>query len=148
MFNPVWEANVKNPEQTLGKFIDRQSTAFIGSLDADGFPNIKAMLAPRQRGGLRVFYFTTNASSLRVRQYRHNPQACVYFCDRRFFRGVMFRGGMEVLEDLESKSAIWREGDTLYYPLGLLDPDYCVLRFTAESGRFYSKFRSEDFALA
>ena len=59
MFNPVWEANVKNPEQTLGKFIDRQSTAFIGSLDADGFPNIKAMLAPRQREGLRVFYFTT-----------------------------------------------------------------------------------------
>ena len=148
MFNPVWEANVKNPEQTLGKFIDRQSTAFIGSLDADGFPNIKAMLAPRQREGLRVFYFTTNASSLRVRQYRHNPQACVYFCDRRFFRGVMFRGGMEVLEDMESKSAIWREGDTLYYLLGLLDPDYCVLRFTAESGRFYSKFRSEDFALA
>lgn len=147
MFNPVWEANVKNPEQALGKFIDRQSTAFIGSLDADGFPNIKAMLAPRQREGLRVFYFTTNTSSLRVRQYRHNPQACVYFCDRRFFRGVMFRGGMEVLEDLESKSAIWREGDTLYYPLGLLDPDYCVLRFTAESGRFYSKFRSEDFAL-
>ena len=139
---------MKNPEQTLGKFIDRQSTAFIGSLDADGFPNIKAMLAPRQREGLRVFYFTNNASSLRVRQYRHNPQACVYFCDRRFFRGVMFRGGMEVLEDLESKSAIWREGDTLYYPLGLLDPDYCVLRFTAESGRFYSKFRSEDFALA
>ena len=139
---------MKNPEQTLGKFIDRQSTAFIGSLDADGVPNIKAMLAPRQREGLRVFYFTTNASSLRVRQYRHNPQACIYFCDRRFFRGVMFRGGMEVLEDLESKSAIWREGDTLYYPLGLLDPDYCVLRFTAESGRFYSKFRSEDFALA
>ena len=139
---------MKNPEQTLGKFIDRQSTAFIGSLDADGFPNIKAMLAPRQREGLRVFYFTTNTSSLRVRQYRHNPQACVYFCDRRFFRGVMFRGGMEVLEDMESKSAIWREGDTLYYPLGLLDPDYCVLRFTAESGRFYSKFRSEDFALA
>ena len=148
MLNTVWEANVKNPEQTLGKFIDRQSTAYIGSLDPDGFPNIKAMLAPRQREGLRVFYFTTNASSLRVRQYRHNPQSCVYFCDRRFFRGVMFRGVMEVLEDLENKSMIWREGDTLYYPLGLLDPDYCVLRFTVVSGRFYSKFRSEDFALA
>ena len=55
---------------------------------------------------------------------------------------------MEVLEDLENKSRIWREGDTLYYPLGLLDPDYCVLRFTAVSGRFYSKFRSEDFTPA
>ena len=139
---------MKDAEKTVGTMLDKQSVAWIGSVSPDGFPNIKAMLAPRQREGLRVFYFTTNASSLRVRQYRHNPQACVYFCDRRFFRGVMFRGGMEVLEDLESKSAIWREGDTLYYPLGLLDPDYCVLRFTAESGRFYSKFRSEDFALA
>ena len=69
---------MKNPEQTLGKLIDRQSTAFIGSLDADGFPNVKAMLAPRLREGLRVFYFTTNLSSLRVRQYRHDPRAGVF----------------------------------------------------------------------
>lgn len=32
-------------------------------------------------------------------------------------------------------------------PLGVTDPDYCVLRFTADSGRFYSNFRSESFSL-
>jgi general stress protein 26 len=113
----------------------------------DGFPNMKAMLAPRVREGIRTFYFTTNTSSRRVAQYRDNPKACIYFCDRRFFRGVMLKGSMEVLEDSESKEMIWRDGDTMYYPLGVTDPDYCVLKFTADSGRYYSNFKSEDFEI-
>jgi len=32
-------------------------------------------------------------------------------------------------------------------PLGVTDPDYCVLRFTAEIGRYYSNFKSEDFVV-
>jgi len=82
---------------------------------------------------------------MRVAQYRENQKACIYFCDKRFFRGVMLKGTMEVLEDSESKEMIWREGDTMYYSKGVTDPDYCVLKFTAQSGRYYSNFRSEDF---
>jgi general stress protein 26 len=49
----------------------------------------------------------------------------------------MLIGTVEVLEDAATKELIWREGDTIYYPLGVTDPDYCVLRFTAETGRYY-----------
>lgn len=139
---------MRDPEKTVGTIIGKQSTAFIGSVDEDGFPNVKAMLAPRKREGIRVFYFTTNTSSRRVGQYRANPRACVYFCDRRFFRGVMLKGRMEILEDSESKEMIWQPGDTMYYPLGVTDPDYCVLKFTAHSGRYYSNFKSEDFTVS
>ena len=76
-----------------------------------------------------------------------NPQACIYFCDKRFYRGAMLTGTMEVLEDAEVKKMLWQEGDTMYYPLGVTDPDYCVLRFTAVKGRFYSNFHSEDFEI-
>lgn len=138
---------MRDPEQTIGNLIDKQGVAFIGSVDESGFPNIKAMLPPRKREGIRQIYFTTNTSSMRVSQYRRDPKACVYFCDRRFFRGVMLRGTMEVLEDSDSKEMIWQEGDTMYYPLGVTDPDYCVLRFTAVDGRFYSNFKSEDFEI-
>lgn len=65
--------------------------------------------------------------------------------DKRFFRGVQLIGTMEVLEDTASKEMIWREGDTMYYPGGVTDPDYCVLKFTAQSGRVYSNFKSGDF---
>lgn len=138
---------MKNPEQTIDHLIDHQKVAFIASLDEDGFPNMKAMLPPRKRVGIRIFYFTTNTSSRRVAQYRKNSKASVYFCDQRFFRGVMLKGNMEVLEDRESREMIWLDGDTLYYPGGVDDPDYCVLKFTAVTGRFYSNFKSEDFAI-
>lgn len=42
-------------------------------------------------------------------QYQENPKACIYFCDKRFFRGVMLKGLMEVLEDSETKEMIWRD---------------------------------------
>lgn len=136
---------LKDPEKTIGNLIDKQSTAFISSVDEKGYPNTKAMLAPRVKEGIKVFYFTTNTSSLRVQHYRCNPKACIYFYDKRFFRGVMLIGKVEVLEDLSSKEMIWQDGDTIYYPLGVNDPDYCVLKFTAESGRYYANFKSVDF---
>ena len=59
----------------------------------------------------------------------------------------MLKGMMEVLIDPEIKEAIWRVGDTVYYKLGVTDPDYCVLRFTAENGRRYCNFKSENFVI-
>ncbi|MDR1612565.1 MAG: pyridoxamine 5'-phosphate oxidase family protein [Planctomycetota bacterium] len=136
---------LRDAEKTLGNLIDKQGVAFIGSVDGDGFPNLKAMLPPRKREGIKTFYFTTNTSSMRVAQYRVNPKACIYFCDKRFFRGVMLKGAMEVLDDAASKEMIWRDDDTVYYSKGVADPDYCVLKFTAQTGRYYANFNSVDF---
>ncbi len=138
---------MRDAEKTIGNLIDKQSVAYISSVDDDGFPNTKAMLPPRKRESIRTFYFTTNTSSMRAAQFRKNPKACIYFCDKRFFRGIMLIGNMEVLEDSRSKEMIWREGDTMYYPKGVTDPDYCVLRFTASKGRYYSHFKSETFSI-
>ncbi|MDR0470100.1 MAG: pyridoxamine 5'-phosphate oxidase family protein [Nitrososphaerota archaeon] len=136
---------MRNPEQTIGNLIDKQTVAFIGSINESGFPNLKAMLPPRKREGIKEFWFTTNTSSHRVAQYRTNPKACIYFFDKRFFRGVQLIGTMTVLEDRAAKELIWRDGDTLYYPKGVADPDYCVLKFSAQSGRYYANFTSQDF---
>ena len=138
---------MRDAEKTVGNMIDKLKTAFIGSIDGEVFPTIKAMLQPRKRKGIKTIYLTTNTSSMRVAQYRENNHACIYFCDTRFFRGVMLRGTMDVLTDSASKEMIWQEGDTMYYPEGMADPDYCVLKFTAISGRFYSNFKSEDFVV-
>ena len=136
---------MRDASKTIGNMIDKASVSIVSSVDEEGFPNSKAMLPPRRREGIKHIFFTTNTSSLRVGQYLNNPKACVYFFDKRFFRGVMLKGVMEVLQDAESKEAIWREGDEMYYPKGVTDPDYCVLRFTAQKGRYYSNFKSEDF---
>ena len=65
--------------RTLAEFIRKQKVAFICSVDEEGFPNVKAMLRPRKTVGLRRFFFSTNTSSMRVKQYMANPKACIYF---------------------------------------------------------------------
>jgi general stress protein 26 len=69
----------------------------------------------------------------------------VYFFDKRYFKGAMLKGTMDVLHDEAMKRLIWRDGDEMYFPDGVMDPDYCVLKFTARAGRYYSNFHSEDF---
>lgn len=138
---------MRDAEKTIGNMIDKRGVSYIASISEDGYPNIKAMLPPRKRVGIKEFYFTTNTSSMRAAQYRKNPKASIYFCDKRFFRGVMLIGNMEVLEDSDTKEMIWRDGDTMYYPLGVTDPDYCVLKFVANSGRYYANFNSETFEI-
>lgn len=83
----------------LERFVSKRKVSLIGSVDKNGFPNIKAMLKPRKHNGLREFYFSTNTSAMRTQQYKG----------------------------------------------GKTDPDYCVLKFTAKSGRYYCDLKSENF---
>lgn len=136
---------MKNPEQTIGNLIDKSNMTIISYVDTDGFPISKAMLSPREREGIKTFWFSTNTSSNKVKYFRENPKASIYFVDKRFFRGVSLVGIVEVLETPEAKEKLWQDGDTMYYKQGVTDPDYCVLKFTAKKGRYYSNFKSEDF---
>jgi len=138
---------MKNIPEKVEKLIEGAKVSFIASVDEDGFPNMKAMLAPRKREGLEEFWFTTNTSSMRVGQFKKNSKASIYFYEKgRFnYQGVMLIGEIEVLTDAKSKEMIWHIGDTMYYKKGVTDPDYCVLKFTAKSGRYYSNFKTESF---
>lgn len=133
--------------EMIERFIDKQSVAFISSIDEEGFPNTKAMLSPRKRSGLREFYFSTNTSSMRVKQFINESKACIYFYHKGLvkYEGVMLTGKMEVLTDQGSKNMIWKKGDTIFYKKGVTDPDYCVLKFTAIKGRYYCDLKTESF---
>ena len=139
---------MRNPTETIGNLIDKQSVSFISSVDENGYPNTKAMLAPVKREGIKTFYWHTNSPSMRIKQYQNNPKACIYFYDKRFFRGVMLRGTMEVVDDKDTKKDIWKDEFSMYYKGGMDGGDFIILRFTAETGRYYSNFHSEDFEIA
>ena len=78
------------------QFISEQKTAFIASVNEQGFPVIRAMLAPRKIDGNEI-YFTTNTSSNKIKQYAANSKACIYFYKRGKFKyqGVSIIGEME-----------------------------------------------------
>ncbi len=99
----------------------------------------------RGNNDVKTIYFSTAATTKRVEQYKHNPHACVYFSDNDNYRGVMLVGTVEVTTDKTIREAIWREGDDFYYPKGINDPLYNVLKFSIQFGRVYDTLESHDF---
>ncbi len=133
--------------KSVERLIESCTSAVLTTIDENGFPHTRAMLPPRKKEGLECYYFTTNTSSQKVAHLRKNHKACIYFYNAETFVGAMFIGTMEVLEDAASKQIIWRIGDEMYYSKGVTDPDYCVVKFTALSLRYYSNFNPVSFML-
>ncbi len=130
--------------QKASALVDRSKIALLGTNGEDGYPQIKAMLVPDHEG-LKRIWFSTNTSSRRVGQLGRDPKACVYFVDFQIWQGLMLVGTMEILQDKESRLRLWHSGDEQYYPQGLDDPDYTVLRFTAEWGNYYHALSNVTF---
>jgi len=63
------------------------------------------------------------------------------------WKGLMLVGEVEIRQDLESRKRLWREGYEKYYPLGVNDPDYSVVLFTAHWGNYYHALANITFEL-
>ncbi|UCG63279.1 MAG: pyridoxamine 5'-phosphate oxidase family protein [Candidatus Zixiibacteriota bacterium] len=124
--------------------IERSQIVIVGTVNTDGFPEIRAMLN-MEHDGLREFWFSTNTSSRKIAQLKANPKGCVYYVDSEAFRGVTLTGTFEILQDKESRQRLWREGFEQYYPLGVDDPDYSVLHFTATQAEHYHGLKTVRF---
>jgi general stress protein 26 len=70
---------MRNPEQTTVNLIDMPRAMFIASVDTDGFPNMKAMLPPRKREGLREFWLPINTSSQCMALCLATPKTSILF---------------------------------------------------------------------
>ena len=125
---------------------NRSEIAMLGTNGDNGYPNIKAMIK-MENEGLNRIWFSTNTSSKRIGQLVRNSKACVYFVDFEQWMGLMLVGDVEVLQDMESRQRLWRKGFEKYYPLGVTDPDYSVLRFTAQWGNYYHALSNVTFEL-
>lgn len=128
------------------ELMENAKIVYVSSVNGDGFPTIKAMLALHNEG-MMTHYFSTLLSSKRVSQFRQNPKACIYFCDDVEFKGLMLTGTVEVCTDRYHKELLWREGFEMYYPKGVEDENYCVLKFTATSGNYYHKLANHSFEM-
>jgi general stress protein 26 len=125
--------------------------AYLTTINAGvDFPETRAMLNLRNPalypGLAAVFagfgddlgtYFSTNTSSPKVGQVTADPRACVYYCQPSDWHGLTLQGRLELVEDPALKAALWQPGWEMYYPAGVGDPDYAVLRFRPARAKFY-----------
>ena len=128
------------------ELIEKSNICMLGTNSEDGFPNIKALMNLKHEG-MKKIWFSTNTSSKRVQQLKKNNWVCVYYVDEKNFKGLMLIGTVEILQDHESRKMLWSEGAEVYYPLGVEDPDYSVLCFTAQKGNYYHGLKNITFEI-
>jgi len=142
------------------KLMEESKAAYLTTIDSDGFPLTRAMFNLRNKEQFPEFseffkkqqnlfsiYISTNTSSNKVTHLSKNHKMCVYFCDAEDFKGFMLGGLVEIVDDIEIKKAIWLDWWTKYYPEGLEDPDYTLLRLEPKNARFYYKLNQVNFEL-
>jgi len=121
--------------------MEKAEAAYLTTIDGNGFPQVRAMLNLRNRkrwpalAGIfdghqhdLLMYFSTNTSAAKVAHIKANPKVSVYFCDPAQFHGLMLAGIVEIITDQRLKRQIWQDGWEVYYPGGVTDPDYTLLR--------------------
>ncbi|MFX1601126.1 MAG: pyridoxamine 5'-phosphate oxidase family protein [Promethearchaeota archaeon] len=140
------------------ELIENSLVAYFSTIDSNGFPITRALLNTRYKERYPEFsnfydkledkyviYFSTNTSSSKIDHIKKNPKVAVYFCDPEQFKGLMFGGEVEIVEDMDIKRQFWLDSSIRYYPKGLEDPDYTILRFNPEDARFYYKLNQVEF---
>lgn len=140
-----WGKNMTKEE--VYEFISKQKTSLISSVDENGYPATRALIAPRLIENNDI-YFSTYVSSNKVKHYLNNPKACVYFYEKgKNYQGVMIKGLMEICTDQETKDKFWRHSDYMFFRNGPTDSNYCVLKFTGFEAQFFSRFKIQTIKL-
>lgn len=140
------------------KLMDESKAVILTTIDSDGFPITRAMFNLRNKEQFPEFseffknqrnqftiYISTNTSSSKVAHLRKNPKMSVYFCDTDDFKGFMLGGSVEIVDDMELKKKIWLDWWTQYYPKGVEDPDYTLLRLEQKNAKYYYKLNQVNF---
>ena len=136
-------------KQKAEKLYKKVNTFILTCIGMDGYPHTKAVVPGKHRESINEIFFCTNTSSKFVTEINKNPKASVYFYTRKLiWKGCMLKGKMEIVSNLTVKEKYWQNKFKRAYPeQSYTDPDFCVLKFTAEAGRFYSWYKPEDFEI-
>ena len=136
-------------KQELMQMVGRSLFATLGYVQPDGTVQLRRVFCVWHRGLgghlISTNLISTNLSSAHAQYLLKNGAASLYFSDDEAFCGLCLNGSVIVHQTGRFKALLWNDGDEKYYPQGVDDPDYCVIRITVRKIRYYSSFKSVDY---
>ena len=123
------------------KLAAKSEVAAVSSIDSDGYPRT-AVLSNLKPEGVKSFYFSTGTISNKTKNYQRDPKACICFSTDA--DSVTLIGDMIIVEDMETKKALWQDWFIKHFPGGIEDPNYCVLKFETKYIQAYIDDEFED----
>jgi general stress protein 26 len=119
---------------------------YLATVDHDGLPQVRAMenlrcvekfphpakvISENELDPLTT-YISTNTNSKKIKQKLVGAKVALYYCLPGEYKGVMIRGEAELYNDLEFKNKLWMDYWTMYYPEGVSDPDFTLIKVKPE----------------
>jgi general stress protein 26 len=150
--------DVEEAKKISLELMESSKAIYLTTIDSEGYPITRAMFNLRNNEQFPEFsrffnelnnpfeiYISTNTSSSKTSHIKKNSKVSVYFCSPEDFKGVMFGGDVEFINDMDIKRKIWLDWWTKYYFEGLEDPDYTLLRLVPNVAHVYYKLQKVVF---
>ena len=146
-------------KKEIEAFIVKTKTLVISAIDKNGIPILKGV-TKLGNDGWKAIYFCTSPNSAFFKWYIKNPLVSVYLFDddpntpypseNEKYYALSLIGTMESVQNAEIKKRFLSEYLLKFYPDGVNDKNYHLIRFVTHSGKYYrgvtDNFLTLDFA--
>lgn len=106
--------DAKNKKIAL-EIINQASTCALITIDENGAPMTRMMQTlPTEKDF--IIWLATNPKTRKVDHIKTNEKVSIYFAEASATGYVSIQGTAELVDDLETKKAHWKEGWQAYYP--------------------------------
>ncbi|HML46248.1 MAG TPA: pyridoxamine 5'-phosphate oxidase family protein [Clostridia bacterium] len=142
------------------EFIERTKTIMISAINSENIPIVKGV-TKLGNDGMEALYFCTSQESEFFKYYSGHPIVSVYLldddaavkypsADEKYY-ALSLIGRMEKVLDQETKRRFLSDYLSAFFPDGIEDPNYNLVKFAAQKGKYYrgvtDHFLSLDFEL-
>ena len=128
--------------EKAAEFMKNIEIASLSSIDGNDYPRTAAMCSLKTEG-IKTIWFSTGTRSHKTENFKRNSKSSVcYHTDKD---NVTLIGDVEIVDDMETKKQLWVDWFIKHFPLGVTDPNYCVLKFEAKYIQIYIEDNFEEF---
>lgn len=113
-------------------FIAAREYGIIATSDSKTGARLSA-LANLPGSTLNESYYATEIDTQKVKNIQENPRCEFMYTDGH--GQIMLSGKAQIINDVESKKAIWMDWMEEYFPGGPESSKMCIVKFTTESVR-------------
>jgi general stress protein 26 len=130
---------VSNVKKNVVEVIRACETAFLSTINLDNFPETRALdnVLNKEVDDRLEIYFTGAPDSPKVRQFKKNSNASLYYYATGSWKNMTLFGKLELVTDKPLKDKLWVNDFRQYYENGKDDEGYGVFRFIPTGYKCY-----------
>ena len=114
--------------------LDKCGYVTLSTIDGQGFPRPVA-IDVISHDGIKEIWMTTYRNSAKAMHICSNPKAGISFV--READSVSLTGIAEIITDKDMLRQYWKDFFVHYYPDGVDDENYCLIRFSTKTAKLW-----------